>query len=66
VLVGVDDVEAGIGEEAADRCDQSRPVRAGKQQARCRVLRDPCMMPLRARKILFKSIAGRPGSRLSS
>jgi heavy metal translocating P-type ATPase len=34
VLVGVDDVEAGVGEEAADRGDQARPVGAGEQQAR--------------------------------
>jgi hypothetical protein len=34
VLVGVDDVEAGLGEEAADRGDQPRPVGAGEQQAR--------------------------------
>ena len=33
VLVGVDDVEAGIGEEAADRGDQPGAVRAGEQQA---------------------------------
>jgi hypothetical protein len=33
VLVGIDDVEAGIGEEAADRGNQARPVRAGEQQA---------------------------------
>jgi heavy metal translocating P-type ATPase len=33
VLVGVDDVEAGLGEEAADRRDQPGPVRAGEQQA---------------------------------
>jgi hypothetical protein len=45
VLVGVDDVEAGIGEEAADRSDQARPVWAGKQQTRCRVLRDLRIMP---------------------
>jgi hypothetical protein len=40
VLVGVDDVEPGVGEEAADGGDQSRPVRAGEQQARCRRLSD--------------------------
>jgi hypothetical protein len=34
VLVGVDDVEAGFGEEAADGGDQARPVGAGEQQAR--------------------------------
>jgi hypothetical protein len=45
VLVGVDDVEAGVGEEAADRGDQARPVRAGEQQARCGVLGDARIMP---------------------
>ena len=40
VLVGVDDVEPGLGEEATDRGDQPRPVGAGEQQARCRVLGD--------------------------
>ena len=34
VLVGVDDVEAGFGEEAADRGDQPGPVGAGEQQSR--------------------------------
>jgi hypothetical protein len=34
VLVGVDDVEAGFGEEAADRGDQAGPVGAGEQQSR--------------------------------
>jgi hypothetical protein len=33
VLIGIDDVEPGLGEEAADRSDQSRLIRAGKQQA---------------------------------
>ena len=33
VLVDVDDVEPGVGEEAADRGDQPRPVRAGEEQA---------------------------------
>jgi heavy metal translocating P-type ATPase len=33
VLVGVDDVEAGLGQEAADGGDQPGPVRAGEQQA---------------------------------
>jgi hypothetical protein len=41
VLVGVDDVAAGGGEEAADRRDQPGAIGAGKQQARCRVLGDP-------------------------
>jgi len=46
VLVGVDDVEAGIGEEAADGGDQARPVRAGEQQARCLGIRDPPIIRL--------------------
>jgi hypothetical protein len=33
VLVDVDDVEPGIGEESTDRRDQSRPVGAGEEQA---------------------------------
>jgi hypothetical protein len=41
VLVGVDDVEAGVGEEAADRGDQAGSVGAGKEQSRCRLVRDP-------------------------
>jgi hypothetical protein len=40
VLVGVDDVEAGVGEEPADRGDQPRAVRTGQQQAGCGVLGD--------------------------
>jgi hypothetical protein len=36
VLVGVDDVEAGVGQEAADRGDQARLVRAGEQESGCR------------------------------
>ena len=40
VLIGVDDVEPGVGEEAADGGDQPGPVGAGEQQARCRLLRD--------------------------
>jgi heavy metal translocating P-type ATPase len=35
VLVGVDDVETGVGEEAADRGDQARAVRTGEQEAGC-------------------------------
>jgi hypothetical protein len=31
VLVGVDDVETGFGEEATDGGDQARPVGAGEQ-----------------------------------
>jgi hypothetical protein len=50
VLVGIDDVEAGVGEEAADRGDQPRPVRAGEQQARCRVLGDARIMPGEGRR----------------
>ena len=37
VLVGVDDVEPGLGEEAADGGDQPRPVGAGEEQPRCRM-----------------------------
>jgi heavy metal translocating P-type ATPase len=50
VLVGVDDVEAGVGEEAADRGDQPRPVRAGEQQARGVgwLVGDGGMMPVEA------------------
>jgi hypothetical protein len=40
VLVGIDDVEAGLGEEATHGGDQPGPVGAGEQQARCRVLRE--------------------------
>jgi hypothetical protein len=46
VLVGVDDVEAGVGEEAADGGDQAGPVGAGEQQARCRRVRDPPIIRL--------------------
>jgi hypothetical protein len=35
VLIGIDDVEPGVGQEAADRGDQTGPVGAGEQQARC-------------------------------
>jgi hypothetical protein len=48
VLVGVDDVEPGLSEEATDRGDQPGAVRAGEQQARCRLLGDPRIMPGRA------------------
>jgi len=41
VLVCVDDVEPGLGEEAADGGDQTRPVGAGEQQTRCRCLGHP-------------------------
>jgi hypothetical protein len=34
MLVGVDDVATGVGEEAADGGDQTGLIRAGKQQAR--------------------------------
>jgi hypothetical protein len=47
VLVGVDDVETGVGEEAADRGDQPRPVRAGEEQTGCRLVGDPSMMAVR-------------------
>jgi len=33
VLVGVDDVEPGLGEEAADRGDQAGTIGAGEQEA---------------------------------
>ncbi len=36
MLVGIDDVEAGVGKEAADGGDQARAVGTGEQQARCR------------------------------
>ena len=45
VLVGVDDVQSGVGEEAADPRDQSRPVGAGEQQPRCRLLGDSQIIP---------------------
>jgi hypothetical protein len=45
VLIGVEDVEARLGEEAADRGDQPRPVRAGKQQAGCGLRGDARIMP---------------------
>jgi hypothetical protein len=35
MLVGVDDVETGIGEEAADGGDQPRAVGAGEKQPGC-------------------------------
>jgi hypothetical protein len=44
VLVGVDDIEPGVGEEAADGGDQPRPVGAGEQQAGCGLVGDPPMM----------------------
>ncbi len=37
-VVGVDDVEAGVGEEAAHRGDQAGTVGTGEEQARRRVL----------------------------
>jgi hypothetical protein len=46
VLVGIDDVEPGIGEEAADRGDQPRPVRAGEEKSRCGLLGNLPMMAL--------------------
>jgi hypothetical protein len=49
VLVGVDDVQPGVGEEAADGGDQPRPVGAGEQQARCGgVVGDAGMMAVAA------------------
>jgi hypothetical protein len=44
VLVGVDDVEPGVGEEAADPRDQARSVRAGEQQSGCLVAGDRRIM----------------------
>jgi hypothetical protein len=32
VLIDLDDVQPRFGEEAADRRDQPRPIRAGEQQ----------------------------------
>jgi len=49
VLVGVDDVEACIGEEATDSGDQTRAVRAGEQQPRCRRIRDLPIIPASTR-----------------
>jgi hypothetical protein len=34
VLIDVDDVQPRVGEEAGNRGDQPRPIRAGEQQAR--------------------------------
>jgi hypothetical protein len=34
VLVDVDDVQPGFGEEARDGRDQAGPIRAGEQEAR--------------------------------
>jgi hypothetical protein len=34
VLVGVDNVATGVGEEAADGGDQAGPIGAGEQQTR--------------------------------
>jgi hypothetical protein len=34
VLVDVDDVQPGVGEEARDGGDQPRSIRAGEQEAR--------------------------------
>jgi hypothetical protein len=49
VLVGVDDVAPGLGEEAADRGDQPRLVRAGEQQAGGRgPVGDARMIPIQA------------------
>jgi hypothetical protein len=52
MLVGIDDVETGLGKEAADRGDQPRPVGTGKQQPRCRVLGDSPIIAARAARAL--------------
>jgi hypothetical protein len=44
VLVGVDDVATGVGEEAADGSDQAGPIGASKQQARGVELAGDCGM----------------------
>jgi len=41
VLVRVDDVEPGVGEEAADGGDQPRPVWTGEEKAGSGLLGDP-------------------------
>jgi hypothetical protein len=47
VLIDVDDVQPRFGEEAADRRDQPRPIRADKQQARGFGIRsDQVIMPI--------------------
>jgi hypothetical protein len=47
VLSGVDDVETGVGEEAADPRDQPRLVGAGEQQPGGRVRGDARIMTAR-------------------
>jgi hypothetical protein len=46
VLIGIDDVEAGLGEEAADRGDQAGSVGAGEQESCCRRLGDAPIIPV--------------------
>jgi len=57
VLIGVDDVESGRGEEAADRGDQARLVGAGEQQARCRQLGDRRMIAASAKGAMLPAWA---------
>jgi hypothetical protein len=46
MLIGVDDVETGVGEEAADGRDQPRAIGAGEQESGCVLLGDPRIMPV--------------------
>ena len=46
MLVRVDDVEPGVRQEAADGGNQPRLVRAGEEQAGCRLVGDPPIMPV--------------------
>jgi hypothetical protein len=54
VLIGVDDVEPGVGEEAADGGAQPGPIWTGEQQARCRLLGDPRIIACEARDRIKK------------
>jgi len=66
VLIGVDDVATGVGEEAADRRDQPRLIGAGEQQARGGGLAgDAGDDRLFARRIAFNDEIGTRGSRLA-
>jgi hypothetical protein len=44
VLIGVDDIAAGVGQEGADPGDQPRSIGAGEEQPRCRKLGDTRIM----------------------